>query len=55
MLALAAKVRGASGVVVESVLSEMRIADISADTVFQQEVTRLSAALKLLGLVATGG
>jgi hypothetical protein len=53
MLAVAAKARGASAAGVEAVMSEMRMADISADTVFQQEVTRLAAALKLLGLVAT--
>ena len=54
MLALAAKARGSSVAKADSILQEMRIADIASKTVFQQEVTALVGVMKLLSALATG-
>ena len=46
--------RGANKHLVNDATTTLRVAEISSDTVCQQEVTYLKVTMTLLGLIATG-
>ena len=46
--------RGANKNLVNDAMTTLRVAEISSDTVCQQEVTYLKVTMTLLGLIATG-